>query len=642
MRGVVEQARARFGGLHGVIHAAGVAGGGLIQLKTREAAERVLAPKVRGLRALEAALAAADLDLDFLLLCSSNIAVLGSIGQVDYCAANSYLDACAQAAAAQPAGSSRRGLVLSVNWSAWQEVGMAVNTPPPTAIAAPAAAPPPVDTSAPLHALLDAEVAGDRPGQVVFATDWSAARHWVLDEHRIMGKPAVPGTTWLEVARAAFSHRFGPGPIEIRDLLFRTPLLVPEGEHSEGRVVLEEDGGGHTFRILSRSGDGWQEHARGRIAALAGGAAERHDLAAIRARCGGSQDFGGRTMKTEDAAALVSWGPRWQSVRQVTVGEHEALATLELPAEFAEDLDAFALHPALVDVATALASAAVSKDSFLPLSYRQVRVHDRLPGRFHSYIRRTSDPAARETITFDVLLLDDEGVERVVIEGFTMKRVGAAASRFQDGAAAGRPQPKAAQPAQPAQQGMFAAGGMLPAEGAEVLRRLLSLRRTAQVVASPRDLLGLLEQARSQNRARLVAEAEKAAAKTTLYPRPSLATPYTAPSDDVERALAEIWQGSLGIETVGVHDNFFDLGGDSVLGIQVVARSAEAGFQLSPEQLFEHQTIAELAAQLRAGAAAAPDAGPAAAELPPADLPDPSLSQRELDKVFSQLEGLGL
>ena len=658
---MVEQAQARFGGLHGVIHAAGVAGGGLLQLKTREAAERVLAPKVQGLRALDAALAAAGVDLDFLLLCSSNIAVLGSIGQVDYCAANSYLDAWAQAAAARPG--NRHGLVLSVNWSAWQEVGMAVNTPPPAAVAAQAAQaraePAAVDTSAPLHALLDARIAGAVPGQVVYATEWSAARQWVLDEHRILGKPAVPGTTWLEVARAAYAQSFGPGPVEIRDLLFRTPLLVPEGERSEGRIVLDEEGDGHSFRILSRlpaGGDphganpdgAWQEHARGRIAALAGGQPLCHDLAALRERCGGEEvDTAGMSIKGDDASALVSWGPRWQSIRRVASGSGEALATLELPAEFAADLDLFDLHPALVDVATALASAAVGKDSFLPLSYRQVRIHGRLPGRFYSYIRRTSDPANRETITCDVLLLDDDGNERVVIEGFTMKRVGSAASRFQDGAGAGRPAAvkAAAPPPAPAQQGLFAAGGMLPAEGAEVLRRLLSLRRTAQVVASPRDLLALLEQARTQNRAKLLEEAEKAAGKSTLHPRPSLATPYTAPSDDVERALAEIWQGSLGIDTVGVHDNFFDLGGDSVLGIQVVARSAEAGFQLSPEELFEHQTIAELAAKLRDRAAAPADgqaAGTAAAAAEaPADLPDPSLSQLELDQVFSKLEGLG-
>ena len=46
----------------------------------------------------------------------------------------------------------------------------------------------------------------------------------------------------------------------------------------------------------------------------------------------------------------------------------------------------------------------------------------------------------------------------------------------------------------------------------------------------------------------------------------------------------------------GVHDNFFELGGDSILSIQVVARARQAGFDLTPKQFFQHQTIAELAA----------------------------------------------
>jgi len=59
--------------------------------------------------------------------------------------------------------------------------------------------------------------------------------------------------------------------------------------------------------------------------------------------------------------------------------------------------------------------------------------------------------------------------------------------------------------------------------------------------------------------------------------------------------LAEIWAEVLRVEQVG-HDNFFELGGDSILSIQIVAKANKAGLQLTPKQLFAHQTIAELAA----------------------------------------------
>ena len=78
---------------------------------------------------------------------------------------------------------------------------------------------------------------------------------------------------------------------------------------------------------------------------------------------------------------------------------------------------------------------------------------------------------------------------------------------------------------------------------------------------------------------------------------------YTAPRGPGEKALAEIWQRVLGLPRVGVYDNFFELGGDSILSIQIVARSAEAGLELRPRDLFQHQTVAELAAVAEGAAA---------------------------------------
>ena len=56
----------------------------------------------------------------------------------------------------------------------------------------------------------------------------------------------------------------------------------------------------------------------------------------------------------------------------------------------------------------------------------------------------------------------------------------------------------------------------------------------------------------------------------------------------------KIWADVLKVEQVGVNDNFFDLGGDSILGTLILARAAQAGVKLSPRELFEHQTIAAL------------------------------------------------
>ncbi len=75
---------------------------------------------------------------------------------------------------------------------------------------------------------------------------------------------------------------------------------------------------------------------------------------------------------------------------------------------------------------------------------------------------------------------------------------------------------------------------------------------------------------------------------------------YTAPRNNTEKTLAEIWMEILDIERVGIHDGFFDLGGDSIRSLQVLSKAQEAGGNLKLEQIFEYQTIAELAEVLDA------------------------------------------
>jgi hypothetical protein len=78
--------------------------------------------------------------------------------------------------------------------------------------------------------------------------------------------------------------------------------------------------------------------------------------------------------------------------------------------------------------------------------------------------------------------------------------------------------------------------------------------------------------------------------------RPVLQVAYVPPGNEVERTLAEIWSEILGIDKVGRYDNYFELGGDSLLILRVVSQAKHAGLPLMPKHLFEHQTIAELAA----------------------------------------------
>ena len=108
-----------------------------------------------------------------------------------------------------------------------------------------------------------------------------------------------------------------------------------------------------------------------------------------------------------------------------------------------------------------------------------------------------------------------------------------------------------------------------------------------------------------------------------------------APRNSVEEVLADVWAEILRLERVGVHDNFFALGGDSILVIQAASRSRQRGVPFTPRQLFQNQTVARLAAVADVAdlvAAEVKEAVPISFEFSEA-----GLSDAELDVLLGEL-----
>ncbi|KOX18394.1 non-ribosomal peptide synthetase [Saccharothrix sp. NRRL B-16348] len=91
---------------------------------------------------------------------------------------------------------------------------------------------------------------------------------------------------------------------------------------------------------------------------------------------------------------------------------------------------------------------------------------------------------------------------------------------------------------------------------------------------------------------------------------------HVAPSGPVEEALAAVWADVLGVPRVGAEDNFFALGGDSILSMQVVARSRQAGYRFATRDLFVHQTVASLAPHVTVEVASSADRAPVVGDVP--------------------------
>jgi len=218
---------AEFGGLDGIVHAAGLPGGGVAELKDRSVATAVLAPKLAGTLALRQAFG--DLALDFVLLCSSTVAFVGGFGMVDYCAANAFLDAYARS----DHGWSCR--VLSVNWAGWVEIGMEVDGLDGAAARDAARLAVPVE-----HPILRS-----RSGLACWGT--------------LAGGATLSADDHLDAVRAAAAECLA-GPVDLSDVVFGAPLSIPDGSAAEYRVEFWEGGG---FTVTSLREGVRAEHARG-------------------------------------------------------------------------------------------------------------------------------------------------------------------------------------------------------------------------------------------------------------------------------------------------------------------------------------------------------------------------------------------
>jgi len=134
--------------------------------------------------------------------------------------------------------------------------------------------------------------------------------------------------------------------------------------------------------------------------------------------------------------------------------------------------------------------------------------------------------------------------------------------------------------------------GLLPEEGVEVFKQVLAHHKP-QVLVVKQGLLSLLTEIKSMFDIPMTEGKISVESKST---RPILAQPYIAPITSFEIKLVEIWQTFLGIEAIGIEDDFFDLGGDSLLAVQLAAYlRTELQVNLGTQALLSASTIAKLA-----------------------------------------------
>ncbi|MGW6833679.1 SDR family NAD(P)-dependent oxidoreductase [Streptomyces sp. NPDC054949] len=553
--------RAAHGPIAGIVHAAGLPGGGTMALRTRREVAGVLAPKVRGTLLLHRL--TAD-DRPAVVLCSSVLSVTDAAGQADYSGANAFLDSYAHT----------DDTLVSIGWDRWSQTGMALrhalgNTPD--------------EAGEPLdHPLFEARHTG--------GDGWTALRlrtgpdtDWLSAEHRLSDEPVLPGTALLDLVVAAHALVAGPGAVEL-DAVFTRPLWLPEADPAVVTVRLRPAaGGGLDWEVCSSASA--RPHGQGRIAAYDGPAPEPAvpDGAALEA------EVTAGAVRRPDAptgdgvptgAVGLATGPRWDCLDGIRRGDAEAVLTLRLPEAFHGDLAAHPLHPALLDVATGAAAGVSGRH--LPVAYRRMIVHRELGAALRAHVvMRSGDPVADDTLVADVFLTAPDGSPLVTVEGFVLRAVTAPAGADRPGA-----------PGRPADT-----DGIPTGRGLLALERILGNRHLPHVLVSPR----------AGRTHPLPGTAAGPAVGTAAAPRTDAPADTARPvdPDDVGQRIAEVWSRMLGVPRIGADDSVFELGADSLTIVQITAELQRIGLAVAPSDLFAHPTAGGLAAHLRDAAEAA-------------------------------------
>lgn len=581
MQAAKDKSERAFGKIVAIIHAAGTVDDSPLLAKTPAQVEEVFAAKVHGTLVLDRLFA--DGEVEHLVLFASSSTVTGPAGQIDYVAANEFLNAYSKSR------TGNKTKVIALNWGIWSGVGMAAESLADRLGERPCAATLPINAPLLDEASFDAE--GNRVFTATFGVD-----HWILDGHRTKsGQAVLPGTAYLEIAAEALRAQGETSAFELRDLYFFRALDVADTASAKLRVTLVRSSEGYDFSLHSVASvgnlTGWQLHAQARVLPkdLVG---RSLDIPEIAGRLRVSEiGFGLRSPQEQH----LNFGARWRVVNSRSLNATEGLAKLALPSNFSSEASQFELHPALMDLATGWAMELIAGYNpdhlWVPVSYDKICVHRPLPAEIYSWVRSAGkNEVGQSSASFDVTLAAPDGTVCVEVEGFNIHRLeGAlefprltARDLVVDKGSAGRP-------LSPAEERLMRSYelGIQPEEGAKAFAQAVSAGES-QIIVSSIDLPALILQ---------VSEVEALKSEGQAFERPDLDSDYVAPRNDIEHTLVGFWQDLLGVSKVGVEDSFFDLGGHSLIAVRLFAKIKKAfRVEFPISVLFEAPTIGRCAA----------------------------------------------
>ena len=605
LRSALDEAERTVGRLDGAIHAAGRLRDRLIDMATPDDLRFVVEPKAGAALVLADELERRGADL--LVLVSSTSTVLAPDGQTAYVAANSVLDSL----------SGQRGSlrVVTLAFGIWSGIGMAADAARRAHLGLP--------DGVPFEHPVLGEVGVDHHGRTVVSGRIDVGHHWLVDEHRSpAGVAVLPGTGHLELLIAA-GRACGHSAVRLDDIVLLDPLVVPDDRSVTVRVVVDpESAGRRAMRLESDGGTGlgWATHSEA-VLVPDDAPPVQVDLDAIAARCGldGIDPMG-------PARTHLQLGERWLTEARARLGDGESYGVIGERAAPRMDGDWLA-HPALVDIATGfgivLTRPEAAERLHVPVGYDTVRWS--APVSSGCCVHATRRPESTvDLLRVDLVITDATGLVVMRIDGLQLRPLA-------DATSLGALAPDLSPAPLPARDGLLDLVeplGLRPDEGNLWLDRLVASDADRLIVSSI-DLDAL----------RSVGHGVEGTGDADAATDPPA-------GGNLEQRLTAMWEELLGVDSVGPDDDFFDLGGHSLMAIRLMTRiKRDLGVRFDLSAIFDASTVSLLADRIRGerpdidAQLAASDGEPAEGSVPVQAATGPPADRKQLVTISSRGAG---
>jgi acyl transferase domain-containing protein/pimeloyl-ACP methyl ester carboxylesterase/SAM-dependent methyltransferase len=244
----------------------------------------------------------------------------------------------------------------------------------------------------------------------------------IVDHHRVREMAVLPGVGYLEMALAAATGVSASTGYRLTGVVWLQPLTV-EGEFTDVFVHIKEEQGNMVFEVRSVANDQERLHAKGEFRPVTDQAQApgRVELDSIKARLRAVTEIDPASMYQLFRQGSVAYGPYFQGVQRLWVGEEEALSAVRLAPEYERELSAYTLHPALLDgalqsiIGLKLNHEQQLAQPMLPFAVGSVEVLSPLKAQVYAYVKKAG------TNSFHIALLDESGTVCVKLRDVALR-----------------------------------------------------------------------------------------------------------------------------------------------------------------------------------------------------------------------------